>query len=436
MKILGTSTESIAFAEDRELFRKKMIEMNIPQPESGTARSLDEALVIAKMIGYPLMVRPSYVLGGRGMEVIFDEDMLRKYAVEAIKISPEHPMLIDRFLEEAVETEVDALCDGKETFIAAIMEHIELAGIHSGDSACVIPPRTIREEHLRTIERYTAAIAKELEVVGLINIQYAICEDKVYILEANPRASRTVPVVSKMTGVAIARIATQLMLGKKLKDFPELKVRKLPYVGVKEAVFPFNMFPEVDPILGPEMRATGEVMGMADSLGLAFYKAEEAAGSRLPLEGNVLLTVADKDKNQLIPIAKRIKKLGFKIYSTEGTGEFLRERGVENETAKKLHEGRPNIADMIKNKEIHLIINTPVGRSGKYDDSYIRMMAIQHKIPYMTTLTAAEASVEGIEAMKKSKAAPKSLQDYHKELASRKEGYNLISSIKHMFAKR
>ncbi|MBU4488190.1 MAG: carbamoyl-phosphate synthase large subunit [Candidatus Omnitrophica bacterium] len=436
VKILGTSTESIAFAEDRELFRKKMIEMGIPQPESGTARSLDEAIVIAKKIGYPLMVRPSYVLGGRGMEVIFDEDMLRKYAVEAIKVSPEHPMLIDRFLEQAVEAEVDALCDGNETFIAAVMEHIELAGIHSGDSACAIPPRTIKEEHLKTIEKYTAAIAKELKVVGLINIQYAICDNKVYILEANPRASRTVPVVSKMTGSPIARIATQMILGKKLKDFPELKVHKLPYVGVKEAVFPFNMFPEVDPVLGPEMRATGEVMGMADTFGLAFYKAEEASGSKLPLEGNVLLTVADKDKTHLLPIAKRIKKLGFKIYSTEGTSEFLREKGVENDTVKKLHEGRPNIADMIKNKEIHLIINTPVGRSGKYDDSYIRMMAIQHKIPYITTLTAAEASVEGIEAMKKSKVVPKSLQDYHKELAEPKGGYNLISSLKNIFAKR
>ncbi|MDD5679829.1 MAG: carbamoyl-phosphate synthase large subunit [Candidatus Omnitrophica bacterium] len=436
VKILGTSTESIAFAEDRELFRKKMIEMNIMQPESGTARSLDEAVAIAVKIGYPLMVRPSYVLGGRGMEVIYDETMLRKYALEAIKISPEHPMLIDRFLEHAIETEVDALCDGSETFIAAIMEHIELAGIHSGDSACAIPPRTIKEEHLKTIEKYTSAIAKELKVVGLINIQYAICDDKVYILEANPRASRTVPVVSKITGIPIARIATQLMLSKKVKDFPELKVHKLPYVGVKEAVFPFNMFPEVDPILGPEMRATGEVMGIADTFGLAFYKAEEAAGSKLPLEGNVLLTVADKDKQYLLPIAKRIKKLGFKIYATEGTGEFLKENGVENSIAPKIHEGRPNITDMIKNKEIQLIINTPVGRSGKYDDSYIRMMAIQHKIPYITTLTSAEASIEGIEAMRKSKIVPKSLQDYHKELAAAQgKGSKAASSAKKIFAK-
>jgi len=416
VKILGTSTESIAFAEDRELFRKKMIQMNILQPESGTAKSLDEAVAIAKKIGYPLMVRPSYVLGGRGMEVIYDDPTLHKYALEAIKISPEHPMLIDRFLEHAIETEVDALCDGSDTFIAAIMEHIELAGIHSGDSACAIPSRTIKEEHLRTIEKYTSSIAKELKVVGLINIQYAICDDKVYILEANPRASRTVPLVSKVTGAPIARIATQLMLGKKIKDFPELKVHKLPYVGVKEAVFPFNMFPEVDPVLGPEMRATGEVMGIADTFGLAFYKAEEAAGSKLPLEGNVLLTVSDKDKKYLLPIAKRIKKLGFKIYATEGTGEFLKDNGIENTVAQKIHGGRPNIADMIKNKEIQLIINTPVGRSGKYDDSYIRMMAIQHKIPYITTLTAAEASIEGIEAMQKSKVLPKPLQDYHKEL--------------------
>jgi len=249
-----------------------------------------------------------------------------------------------------------------------------------------------------------------------MNIQYAICDDKVYILEANPRASRTVPLVSKITGISIASIATQVMLGKKLRDFPELKTRKLPYVGVKEAVFPFNMFPEVDPLLGPEMRATGEVMGIADTFGLAFYKAVEAAGTKLPLEGNALLTVADKDKPQLVSIAQKIKKLKFKIYATEGTGLFLKEKGIKNTIIKKLHEGRPNIADSIENKEINLIINTPAGRTSKYDDSYIRIKAIQHKIPYITSLTAAEASIEGIEAITKGKVLPKSLQDYHKEL--------------------
>ncbi len=417
IKILGTTPESIRLAEDRERFRAKMIKLKIPQSESGTAQSLDEAITIAKRIGYPLMVRPSYVLGGRGMEIVYDEGMLERYAEEAIQVSPEYPMLMDRFLEQAIETEVDALSDGEDTFVAAIMEHIELAGVHSGDSACVIPPRTIEKEHLEAIEKYTVQIAKELKVVGLMNIQYAICNDKVYILEANPRASRTVPLVSKITGIPIARIATQVILGKKLKDFPELIKRKFPYVGVKEAVFPFNMFPEVDPLLGPEMRATGEVMGIANSFGLSFYKAQEAAGSKLPLGGNVLLTVADKDKPFLLPIAKKIQELGFNIYATEGTGEILKENGIANTMLKKLHEDRPNIADAIKNGEINLIINTPIGRSSKYDDSFIRMMAIQHKIPYITSLAAAKASVEGIQAAKKAKISPKALQDYYKELA-------------------
>jgi len=392
-----------------------MIDLNIPQPESGTARSMEEAVAIANKIGYPLMVRPSFVLGGRGMEVIYDETMLRRYAKEAIQVSPEYPMLIDRFLEQAVEAEVDALADGENCFVASVMEHIELAGVHSGDSACVIPSRTIKKEHLDAIAKYTTQIAKELKVVGLINIQYAICDDKVYILEANPRASRTVPIVSKMTGISIARIATQIMLGKKISDFPELKIQKLPYVGVKEAVFPFNMFPEVDPLLGPEMRATGEVMGIGDTFGLAFYKAEAAAGSKLPLEGNVLLTVADKDKKFLLPIAKRIKEAGLKILATSGTSSFLQDNGIENTSIKKLHEGRPNIADSIKNKEIQLVINTPVGSGSKYDDSYIRMKAIQHKIPYITSMAAAEASIEGIEAAKESQIVPKSLQEYHLE---------------------
>jgi len=414
VKILGTTPESIHLAEDRERFREKMISLGIPQPESGTARSLKEALTIAKKIDYPLMVRPSYVLGGRGMEIVYDEDMLRSYAEEAIRVSPEHPMLIDRFLEQAIETEVDALSDGEDTFVAAIMEHIELAGVHSGDSACAIPTRTIKKKHLKTIEKYTAAIAQELKVVGLMNIQYAICDDKVYILEANPRASRTVPVVSKITGNSIARIATQIMLGKKIKDFPELKTRQLSYVGVKEAVFPFNMFPEVDPLLGPEMRATGEVMGIGDTFGVAFYKAQTAAGAKLPVKGNVLLTVADKDKSSLLPLAQRIKKLGFNLYTTEGTNLFLKKKGIASTPINKLHEGRPNIIDAIKNQEIDLIINTPLGRYSKYDDSYIRMMAIQRKIPYITSIAAAEASIEGIEAVIKAKISPKSLQDYYK----------------------
>jgi len=339
---------------------------------------------------------------------------LKKYAIEAIKVSPEHPMLIDRFLEQAVETEVDALCDGENTFVASVMEHIELAGVHSGDSACSIPSRTIKKEHLEQIEQYTASVAKELGVVGLINIQYAICDDVVYILEANPRASRTVPIVSKVTGVPIARIATQIMMGKKISDFPELKNMKIAFTGVKEAVFPFNMFPEVDPLLGPEMRATGEVMGTSISFGRAFYKAQEAAGAKLPIEGNVLLTISDKDKGPVLSIAKNIKSLGFNIFATKGTSKFLNDNKIDNTEIKKLHEGRPNIEDAIKNKEIHLIINTPVGKDSKYDDSYIRMMAIQRKTPYITSIAAAQASIEGIgEVMGNEDIPPKTLQEYH-----------------------
>ncbi|HOY10401.1 MAG TPA: carbamoyl-phosphate synthase large subunit, partial [Candidatus Omnitrophota bacterium] len=414
--ILGTSPEHIHFSEDRERFREKMMALGIPQPEGGTARSLAEAVRIARQVGYPLMVRPSYVLGGRGMEIIYEEESLLRYAQEAIDVSPEHPMLIDRFLEKAVETEVDALSDGQDTFVASVMEHIELAGVHSGDSACSIPSRTISPAHLRTIREYTAVISKALKVVGLMNIQYAICGDKVYILEANPRASRTVPLVSKITGISLSRIATQIMLGKKIKDFPELKDKKIPYVGVKEAVFPFNMFPEVDPVLGPEMKATGEVMGLADNFGLAFYKAQESAGFKLPLEGNVLLTVAEKDRDQLLPIAQKISALGFIIYATQGTSRFLIKHGIANQEVKKLDEGRPNIADAIKNRELHLIINTPIGKASKQDDSYIRMMAIQRKVPYVTSIAAAQATVDGIEAMKRSKLAPLSLQDYHKRI--------------------
>jgi len=415
VNILGTSPESIAFAEDRELFRRKMIELNIRQTDGGTAFSIENSLDIANKIGYPLMVRPSFVLGGRGMEIIYDEAALRKYAEEAIQVSPEHPMLVDEFLEDALECEVDALSDGEHTFIAAVMEHVEQAGIHSGDSACMIPPKTIKPEHLKTIEDYTVKIAKELKVVGLINIQYAICNDEVYILEANPRASRTVPFVSKVIGIPIARIATQLMLGKKIKDFPELRHRRLNYVGVKEAVFPFNMFPEVDPVLGPEMKATGEVMGIARSFGLAFYKAQEAVGTPLPRTGKILLTVSDKDKKELVPIAKRLEKLGFTIYATEGTHKYLKDKDVSSELIKKLREGRPNIADSIKDRQLNLIINTPEGRYGKHDDSYIRMMAIQYKIPYMTTISAAKAAVEGIEEVMKGEDKPMALQEYHRQ---------------------
>jgi carbamoyl-phosphate synthase large subunit len=413
VKIIGTSTKSIAFAEDRELFRQKMAALGIRQTEGATVFSLDDAVKVAKKTGYPVMVRPSFVLGGRGMEIIYDEAMLIKYAKEAIQVSPEHPMLIDRFLDHAIECEVDALSDGSDVFVAAVMEHIEHAGIHSGDSACTIPSRTIKPEHLKIIDEWTKKIAKELKVVGLINIQFAICDDQVYILEANPRASRTVPFVAKVTGIPVARIATLLVLGKKLKDFPELLHHRLPYVAVKEAVFPFNMFPEVDPVLGPEMRATGEVMGIDRDFGLAFYKAQESAGTRLPVEGSVLVTVADKDKPELVPLVVKLEELGFKISATENTQKFLKEKGVKASAIKKLHEGRPNIADAIKNREINLVINTPIGRMSVHDDSYIRMLAIQYKIPYVTTMSAARATVAGIDAVKGKQSQPNSLQEYH-----------------------
>ena len=416
VNIIGTQPEGIRLAEDREYFRERMIKLGIPQPESGTARSLEEAVALGNKIGYPVMVRPSFVLGGRGMEVIYDEAMLKRYAVESLQVSPEFPMLIDRFLDNAIECEVDAISDGKETFVASIMEHIELAGIHSGDSACAIPPVTISAEHQDTIRRFTAAIAQDFHVMGIMNVQYAICDGTVYIIEANPRASRTVPVVSKVTGVSLARNATELMLGKSLADLGNLKACCSNFFGVKEAVFPFNMFPEVDPVLGPEMRATGEVMGMAENFGLAYYKAEEAAGFSLPTSGNVLISVSRRERKYLLPIAKSMHEMGFKIYATEGTAAFLNENGIPNTFVKKLLEGRPNIGDMIVNKQLNLIFNTPIGREGKTSDSYIRRMAIQNKIPYMTTIAAANASVQGIKAIREhADTTPKSLQEYHKK---------------------
>ncbi len=417
MNVLGTSPESIDIAEDRKRFSQIIKKIGIPQPESGTAVVLEEALEAAHRIGYPLMVRPSYVLGGRGMEVVYDDEMLKAYVNAAVDISPGRPILIDKFLENAIEVEADAISDGVDAFVPSIMEHIELAGVHSGDSACAIPPRTLSEEHIATINEYTKKLAIELKVVGLMNIQYAIAEDKVYILEANPRASRTVPLVSKVTGVQMARIATQLMLGRKLKDM-KLTQKTYPHVGVKEAVFPFNMFPEVDPTLGPEMKSTGEVLGMANSFGLAFAKSQEAAGQKLPRSGNVLITVVDRDKDGIVDVAKQLVKLGFTIVATEGTHRFLSDNGVKSTLIKKVHEGRPNIVDAIHNKEIHLVINTPSGKSSMYDDSYIRKTAIKYKIPYITTTAAAKATAEGIKASvaKKGEIKVKSLQSYHRAI--------------------
>ena len=415
VRIIGTQPEGIRLAEDREYFRERMIALKVNQPESGTARSLEEAVALGRKIGYPVMVRPSFVLGGRGMAVLYDEDMLRRYAVEAIQVSPEYPMLIDRFLDHAIECEVDAICDGEEVYIPSVMEHVELAGIHSGDSACSIPPVTLAKKHLDTIAEKAAAIARDFRVIGILNVQFAVCEDKVWIIEANPRASRTVPLVSKVTGARIARIATNLMLGSKLSEFRD-ELRKPPtkYYGVKEAVFPFNMFPEVDPILGPEMRATGEVMGLAPTFGMAYYKAQQAAGSKLPLSGKVLVTVRERDREEMLPIVQGLAEMGFELIATEGTGKFLDAHGIAHGSVFKLNEGRPNVADLIRNREVALIINTPMGRLSKIDDSCIRMLAIQYKIPYMTTIAAARASAAGIREALHGDSPLKSLQEYQK----------------------
>ena len=415
VKILGTTPETIDLAEDRDRFRHVITRLGIPQPESGMASNLEQALAIAGRIGYPLMIRPSYVLGGRAMKIILDEAMLEEYVTRAVGVSPDRPLLLDKFLEDAIEAEADAISDGVGAFVPAVMQHIEYAGIHSGDSACVIPPVIIPKDHKKTIYDYTRRIAMELKVVGLMNIQYAIYDDTVYILEANPRASRTVPLVSKVCNIGMATIATKILLGQKLSVF-NLKKRTINHYGVKEAVFPFNMFPAIDPLLGPEMRSTGEVLGMADSYGMAFFKAQEATSTPLPVNGTVLITIADRDKDKIIEAAQNFRDMGFKILSTGGTRDFLAKHGIEATPILKVHEGRPNIVDAIKNHEIDLVVNTPAGRLSEYDDSYIRKNAIKYKIPYITTTSAALSSAKGIRERQNGEYKVKSLQDYHSEI--------------------
>lgn len=415
VKILGTTPETIDLAEDRDRFRHVITRLGIPQPESGMASNLEQALSVAERIGYPLMIRPSYVLGGRAMKIILDEGMLEEYVARAVGVSPDRPLLLDKFLEDAIETEADAISDGVDAFVPAVMQHIEYAGIHSGDSACVIPPVVISKEHKKTIYDYTRRIAIELKVVGLMNIQYAIYEDTVYILEANPRASRTVPLVSKVCNISMATIATQLLLGQKLSDF-NLKKRTIKHYGVKEAVFPFNMFPSIDPLLGPEMRSTGEVLGLAGSYGMAFFKSQEATSTPLPIKGTVLITIADRDKDRILETAHSFIEMGFTIISTKGTRQFLKENGIESKLILKVHEGRPNIVDAIKNGEINLVVNTPAGPMSEYDDSYIRKNAIKYKIPYITTTSAALSSAKGIKDRQDGEYKVKSLQEYHSEI--------------------
>lgn len=420
VNILGTSPETIDLAEDRDRFREMMDKLGIPMPESGMAVNVEEALEIARKIGYPVMVRPSYVLGGRGMEIVHDDESLKVYMEAAVGVTPDRPILIDRFLHNALECEADAISDGEHAFVPAVMEHIELAGIHSGDSACVIPSLSISEENLKTIKDYTIKIAKEMNVCGLMNMQYAIEDGKVYVLEANPRASRTVPLVSKVCNIQMVRLATQIMVGKytgQPSPVPTLKEKKFSHYGVKEAVFPFNMFPEVDPVLGPEMRSTGEVLGLAQTFGEAFFKAQEAAHQTLPLTGTVLISVSDRDKPELPEVAQGFADCGFNILATSGTYDVIVKHGIKAEKIHKLNKGRPNILDAITNRQIDIIVNTPIDKKGADDDSYIRKAAIKAGISYVTTMAAARATIAGIKAIKHNKAeGVRSLQELHSQI--------------------
>ena len=417
VKILGTSPEVIDLAEDRDQFRAMMDKLGIPMPEAGMAVTTEEALEVAGKIGYPVMVRPSYVLGGRGMEVVHDDEELVEYMKAAIGVTPDRPILIDRFLKHATECESDAICDGEHAFVPAVMEHIELAGIHSGDSACIVPSMNISEENLKTIEEYTRKIAEEMHVKGLMNMQYAIENGKVYVIEANPRASRTVPLVSKVCNIQMVPIATEIVTREitgRPSPVPALTKKAIPYHGVKEAVFPFNMFPEVDPVLGPEMRSTGEVLGISENFGEAFYKAQEATQTCLPLEGTALVSVNDNDKPELLDVIKPLAECGFKFVATGRTYELIKNAGYEVKKACKIYEGRPDVSDYIINREVQLVINTPIGKKSAHDDSYIRKAAIRAKIPYITTMAAAKATAEGIKAVKSgAHSAVKSLQELH-----------------------
>ena len=423
VKILGTSPAVIDLAEDRDRFRAMMDKLGIPMPESGMAVNVEEALQIAKEIGYPVMVRPSYVLGGRGMEVVYDAEAMVGYMNAAVGVTPDRPILIDRFLGHATECEADAISDGTHAFVPAVMEHIELAGVHSGDSACIVPSKYISEENVKTIKEYTRRIAEEMHVQGLMNMQYAIEDGKVFVLEANPRASRTVPLVSKVCNIRMVPLAIDIVTAEltgRPSPVPALKEQNIPYYGVKESVFPFNMFQEVDPVLGPEMRSTGEVLGLAKHSGEAFYKAQEATQTRIPLSGTVLISVNDKDKPEVVEVARDFADAGFKILASKHTCELIREAGIEAEMVYKLQEGRPNMLDLITNGDVDLIINTPVGQERKADDSYLRKAAIKKKVAYMTTIAAAKATISGIQSLKRHKSGEvKSLQELHSEITER-----------------
>ena len=418
--ILGTSPDAIDIAEDRGRFEGLVRRLGVNQPANGTARSVDEAVKVAERIGYPVLIRPSYVLGGRAMAIVYDHGSLRDFFQRAARVAPEHPVLIDSFLEDAFEGDVDAIADGRRCVVGGVMQHIENAGVHSGDSACVLPPYLIGDRQVEEMRRYTKAFAEALGVVGLLNVQYAIKGGVVYVLEVNPRASRTVPFVSKATGVPLAKLAAAVMVGRTLDELGLPDELPLPGVAVKEAVFPFTKLPGVDTLLGPEMRSTGEVMGFADSFGMAFAKAQIAAEGELPLSGTIFVTVNDSDKPTVLPIVRRFHEMGFRILATEGTQKYLRARGIPAERVAKVHEGRPNAIDLIVSGEVHLLINTPLGKFTQADDYAIRRTALVHRVPYTTTMSAASAASDAIIALRSRTGSVRSLQEWHESTAPEK----------------
>ena len=415
LKILGTSSRNIDLAEDRKKFGKLLDKLNIPKPEYGSAKDPEIAIKTANKIGYPVLLRPSYVLGGRAMQIVYSDEMVEKFFRDEAEISQDHPLLIDKFLEEAREIDVDAICDGKDVYIAGIMQHIEEAGIHSGDSTSILPPISINKKNLKEIKDYTKKLALGLNVIGLINIQFAIKDNIVYVLEANPRASRTVPFVSKTTGIPVITIAAKVIAGKKLKDFKLKSFEDIKYIGVKESIFPFQKFPRVKMFLGPEMRSTGEVMGIAESFGEALAKAQESTGTPVPVKGNIFISVNENDKKpKTLDLIKKYTSLGFGIIATSGTSKFLTDNGIESEPVFKVNEGRPNVVDRMKNGEIQIVINTPLGSESRFDEYAIGWAAVEQKIPFITTLSAASSFAEGIAKIKEGKTSVKSLQEYYK----------------------
>ncbi len=414
IKILGTSPDSIDRAEDRKRFKELLHKLDLRQADSDTAMSVQEAVSAAARIGYPVMVRPSYVLGGRAMEIVYDEKSLDGYMQRAVKASPKHPVLVDKYLEDAIEVDVDAISDGTDVVIGGVMEHIEEAGIHSGDSACSLPPHSLSKKIVKEIERQTKALAKELKVIGLMNVQFAVKNQDIYILEVNPRGSRTVPFVGKATGVPLAKLAAKLMGGKTLKELGFTKEKRIKHIAVKEAVFPFDRFHGVDTILGPEMKSTGEVMGIDNDFGLAFGKSQTSSGNNIPLDGKIFVSLKDKDKAPSVPLVRKLLELGFSVIATRGTAQYLKDHGLEVGVINKVAEGRPHIVDLIKNKEIHFVINTVSGAQAQKDSFSIRQSAIQYKVPFTTTISGAIAAVNAIEKLKKGKIHIKSIQEYHK----------------------